>query len=167
MSLPSEAREKLIEMRELAATQLEPIAAAGRTGRVNRPLIKALAEHGVLPSIFPAASATTLCAIREGLAQGCTEAETAFALQGLGSYPIVLFGSDEQRDRWLPSVAAGDAVAAFALTEASGGSDAGHLGLTAERADGGYRLSGSKKWISNAPDADVYTVFARTTPEAG
>ena len=167
VSLPSEAREKVIEMRTLAATELDPVARSGEPGRVNRPLIKALADHGVLPAIFPNASALTLCAIREGLAQGCTEAETAFALQGLGSYPILLSGNEEQKDRWIPAVAAGDSVAAFALTEASGGSDAAHLGLIAERADGGFRLSGSKKWISNAPDADVYTVFARTTPEAG
>jgi acyl-CoA dehydrogenase len=166
LSLPDEARERLLEVRRLAADELVPIAAAGEPGRVNRPLIKALADHGVLSSIFPKVSAVTLCLLREGLAGGCTEAETAFALQGLGSYPILLFGNDEQRSRWIPSVASGDAVAAFALTEASGGSDAAHLGLTAERVDGGFRLSGTKKWISNAPDADVYSIFARTTPEA-
>ena len=170
-SLPSEARRRLTEVRELAAKELVPIAAAGEPGRVNRPLIKALADHGVLPSIFPAAeggvSAVTLCLLREGLAGGCTEAETAFALQGLGSYPILLFGTETQKSRWVPSVASGDAVAAFALTEASGGSDAAHLQLIAEKVDGGFRLSGSKKWISNAPDADVYTMFARTTADAG
>lgn len=166
-SLAKEARERLLGVRRIAAEQLSPIAAAGPEGRVNRRLIKALADHGLLSSIFPTVSAVTLCILREGLAGGCTEAETAFALQGLGSYPILLYGTDEQKSRWIPPVASGDAVAAFALTEPSGGSDAAHLELTAERADGGFRLSGSKKWISNAPEADVYTVFARTTPEAG
>lgn len=167
-SLPQETRDRLLEVRRIAAEQLAPIAAAGAEGRVNRPLVKALADFGVLPSIFEGpVSATTLCALREGLAGGSTAAETAFALQGLGSYPIHQSGSDDLKQRWIPAVAAGDAVAAFALTEPSGGSDAAHLGLVAESADGGYRLSGTKKWISNAPEADVYTVFARTTPDAG
>jgi alkylation response protein AidB-like acyl-CoA dehydrogenase len=167
-SLPDETRDRVLEVRRVAAEQLAPMAAAGPEGRVDRPLIKALAEHGILPSIFEGpVSATTLCALREGLAGGSTAAETAFALQGLGSYPILQSGSDELKARWIPAVAAGDAVAAFALTEPSGGSDAAHLGLVAEAVDGGYRLSGTKKWISNAPDADVYTVFARTTPDAG
>jgi alkylation response protein AidB-like acyl-CoA dehydrogenase len=167
-SLPDETRERVLEVRRLAAEQLGPLAAAGPEGRVNRPLIKALAEHGILPSIFEGpVSATTLCALREGLAGGSTAAETAFALQGLGAYPIHQSGSERLKERWIPAVANGDAVAAFALTEPSGGSDAAHLGLVAEAADGGYRLSGTKKWISNAPDADVYTVFARTTLDAG
>jgi len=176
VSLPAEARQRLLEVREIAGRELVPLASAGEPGRVNRPLIKALADRGILPSIFPSSlggsqegpvSALTLCLLREGLAGGCTEAETAFALQGLGSYPILQSGSDALRERWIPAVARGDAVAAFALTEASGGSDAAHLELRAEKTDGGFVLSGTKKWISNAPDADVYTVFARTTPEAG
>jgi len=101
------------------------------------------------------------------LAGGSTAAETAFALQGLGSYPIIQAGSDEVRRRWIPAVARGEAVAAFALTEPDAGSDAASLSLVAERVDGGYRLSGAKKWISNAPDADIYSVFGRTTEGAG
>jgi acyl-CoA dehydrogenase len=95
-----------------------------------------------------------------------TAAENALALQGLGAYPLLLAGSPKLRDRWLPQVADGVAVAAFALTEPEAGSDAAALNLTAERDGSGYRLSGTKKWISNAPDADIYTVFARTTPGA-
>lgn len=167
-SLPQETRDRLLEVRRIAAEQLAPIAAAGPAGRVNRPLIKALADLGILPEIFEGpVSATTLCALREGLAGGSTAAETAFALQGLGAYPILQSGSTQLRQRWIPPVAAGNAVAAFALTEPSGGSDAAHLELIAEPSDGGYRLSGTKKWISNAPEADVYTVFARTTSDAG
>ncbi|MGH2730790.1 MAG: acyl-CoA dehydrogenase family protein [Actinomycetota bacterium] len=175
-SLSSEQRERLLEVRSLAAETFAPIAAAGTPGMVNRKLIGALAEHGVLGEIFPTAfggtasgevSAVTLCLLREGLAGGSTEAETAFALQGLGSYPILQSGSEELRRRWIPEVAGGKAVAAFALTEPGAGSDAGALELAAERVDGGYRLTGTKKWISNAPEADIYSVFARTTPEAG
>src|SRR5688500_6690941 len=174
-SLPTEARERLLETRRIAAEELEPLAGATE-GRVNRPMVEALGKHGILGAIFPTelggtadgpTAATTLCLIGEGLAQGCTEAETAFALQGLGSYPIVLAGRDPLRSHLIPRVASGEAIAAFALTEPDGGSDAAHLGLKAEKVDGGYRLTGTKKWISNAPDADVYTVFARTTPDAG
>ena len=68
---------------------------------------------------------------------------------------------------WLPAVAAGDAVAAFALTEPEAGSDAAALSLLAEPDGDGWRLTGEKMWISNAPEADVYTVFARTTVAAG
>ena len=167
-------RARLLEVREIARDQLEPIAERGEPGRINRPLLQALSEKGILPSIFPSgfggsaagpASAVMLCLLREGLAGGSTEAETAFALQGLGAYPMLLADAREAATRWIPRVAAGDAVAGFALTEARGGSDAGAIELTAERVDGGYRLRGEKRWISNAPDADVYTVFARTDSE--
>jgi alkylation response protein AidB-like acyl-CoA dehydrogenase len=94
------------------------------------------------------------------------EAETALALQGLGSYPILQSGDPDQVDRWIPRVIAGDAVAAFALSEPGAGSDAAALSLRADRDGDGWRLHGEKIWISNAPEADVYTVFARTTPDA-
>jgi acyl-CoA dehydrogenase len=112
-------------------------------------------------------SATDLCLLRESLATQSTEAETALALQGLGAYPILQSGPEATVRRWLPAVAAGDAVAAFALTEPGAGSDAAALCLAAEPDGDGWRLTGEKTWISNAPDADIYTVFARTTPGAG
>ena len=108
-----------------------------------------------------------LCLLREALATQSTEAETALALQGLGSYPVLQSGQEEVVRRWLPAVAAGDAVAAFALTEPEAGSDAAALALRAEPDGPGWRLTGEKIWISNAPEADFYTVFARTTPGAG
>jgi alkylation response protein AidB-like acyl-CoA dehydrogenase len=108
-----------------------------------------------------------LCILRESLATQSTEAETALALQGLGSYPVLQSGREEVVRRWLPAVAAGDAVAAFALTEPEAGSDAAALALRAEPDGPGWRLTGEKVWISNAPEADFYTVFARTTPGAG
>lgn len=164
--LPEQARERLEATKRLAEDRLAPVAAKGIPGRINRPLVNALGDEGILPQVFPSdggVSAVTLCLLREGLAQGSTDAETAFALQGLGSYPIVQSGSAEMRARWIPGVARGEVVAGFALTEPDAGTDAAALSLTAEKADGGYRLSGSKKWISNAPDADVYSLFARTS----
>ena len=105
--------------------------------------------------------------MREALATQSTEAETALALQGLGAYPILQSGQEDVVRRWLPAVASGDAVAAFALTEPEAGSDAAALGLRAEPDGDEWRLTGQKTWISNAPEADVYTVFARTTLGAG
>jgi acyl-CoA dehydrogenase len=163
--------EMLMVTRDLAREVLGPIAAAGEEGRINRPLVEALGETGLLERIFPGApdafdpsvvSATELCLTREALACECTEAETAFALQGLGSFPILLGGQASVVERWLPAVASGSAVAAFALTEPSAGTDAAALELRAEHEPGGWRLSGTKTFISNAPDADVYSLFART-----
>jgi acyl-CoA dehydrogenase len=164
------------QVRELAAEQLRPIAEAGVPGHVNRELIKAMGQLGLLPRLFPGlagdalsreAAATELCLLREALATQSTEAETALALQGLGAYPILQSGQEDTVRRWLPAVAAGDAVAAFALTEPEAGSDAAALSLRAEPDGDGWRLTGEKTWISNAPEADVYTVFARTTAGAG
>jgi alkylation response protein AidB-like acyl-CoA dehydrogenase len=150
---------------------LRAVADSGVPGRVNRPLVKALGELGMLRSVFPEdgpVSASTLCALRQGLARSCTEAETALALQGLGTYPVVQSGTAEQIARWVPPVADGDAVAAFALTEPGAGSDVAALELAAEPDGERYRLSGEKTYISNAPEADFYTVFARTgTGRAG
>ena len=164
------------EVRRVGAEQLRPLAESGVEGAVNRPLLKEMGALGLLARLFPGvasgspsrqAAATDLCILRENLATVNTEAETALALQGLGSYPILQSGQDSQVAKWLPAVAAGDAVAAFALTEPDAGSDAAALSLSAEADGDGWRLTGSKMWISNAPEADFYTVFARTTPGAG
>jgi acyl-CoA dehydrogenase len=160
------------EVRALAREVLAPLAEAGPPGRVNRALVRALGDHGLLARVIPsapggAASATELCLLREGLARESTAAETALALQGLGAHPIAVAGSEPVRRRWLPAVAAGEAVAAFALSEPGAGSDAAALALRAEPDGDGFRLSGTKTWISNAPDADVYALFARTTTGAG
>jgi acyl-CoA dehydrogenase len=141
-----------------------PIAASGEPGRLNRPLVKALGDEGLLELVF-VGHAVELCDLREGLAHGCTEAETALALQGLGGYPILRGARPEIRDEWIPRLAAGEAVAAFALSEPEAGSDAAALRLRAEPDGDGFRLTGTKLWISNAPEADVYSVFARTSED--
>lgn len=170
--LPIEKRRLLAEAQRIGGEVVE-VAESGPPGRVNRPLLRALAAHGLLGRLFDESgeteerriSALDLCLIREGLALACTDAETAFALQGLGSYPVLLAGRPELVGEWMPAVAAGDAVAAFALTEPEAGSDVAGLSLRAERDGSGWRLSGSKTFISNAPEADLYTVFARTSGE--
>ena len=108
-------------------------------GAVNRPLVTRLGELGLLRGLFGGepdepprdAAAMQLCLLREMLATVNTEAETALALQGLGSYPILQSGNDATRDRWLPGVARGDVVPAFALSEPDAGSDAAALSLEA------------------------------------
>jgi hypothetical protein len=173
---PGDLRSLLAHARSVARDHLEPIVLAGRPGRVNRDLVRALAEHGVLGRLYPAAlggaadgpvSAAVLCALREGIAAASPTAETTLAVQGLGSHPILHFGAPELARRWIPPIAGGDAIAAFALSEPDAGSDAGALALRAERDGEHYRLTGAKMWISHAPDADIYTLFARTTPDAG
>ncbi|MBQ1100446.1 acyl-CoA dehydrogenase family protein [Streptomyces sp. b94] len=159
------------ELRALAAERLRPLAEKGEPGRVNRALLTELGALGLLPRLFTS-GALDLCLMRESLAHACTEAETALALQGLGAHPVHAHGTEAQRARWLPRVSDGSAVAAFALSEPDAGSDAAALRLAARPdtlSDGrpGWRLTGEKCWISNAPEADFYTVFARTTPGAG
>ncbi|ROS44605.1 acyl-CoA dehydrogenase family protein [Amycolatopsis thermoflava] len=167
--LSDEQREYQRRVRDAATGKLAPRG----TGRVDRELVRTLGELGLLRGLFGGgaepsdAAAVQLCLLRETIAQISTEAETALALQGLGSYPILQSGSAELRARWIPAVISGEAVAAFALTEAGAGSDAAALQLRAERDGDGWVLAGEKLWISNAPDADIYTVFARTTPDAG
>ncbi|HEY3530694.1 MAG TPA: acyl-CoA dehydrogenase family protein [Nocardioides sp.] len=170
--LTAEQQEYAAWVRSVAGSfdGIEPVH-----GAVNRPLIKAMGEAGLLRGLFGGnsddaprdAAAMQLCLLREVLATVSTEAETALGLQGLGSYPILQSGTDVTRDRWLPGVASGEVVPAFALSEPDAGSDAGALGLEARQNADGWTLHGTKTWISNAPDADVYSVFARTTPGAG
>lgn len=165
-----QSSRNLLDECDRLGTDLVEVARAGETGRVNRPLITALAGHGLIGRLFPdgrEVSALDLCLMRQGLARTSTGAETALAMQGLGAYPIFRSGTPETRKRWIPGIAAGQLVPAFALTELGAGSDAGHLSLAAERDGNGFRLSGEKAYISNAPEADVYTVFARTTIDAG
>jgi alkylation response protein AidB-like acyl-CoA dehydrogenase len=169
----------MLNARRIAGLDLKRAAEAGAPGRVNRGLVRILGESGLLPQLFPAGlggrraddsiSALELCLLREALAQECTEAETALAMQGLGGYPVLQSGRHDVVQRWVPAIARGEAVAAFALSEPDHGSDAAAIGLLAlaHPSERGFRLSGVKSWISNAPDADVYVVFARTTPDAG
>jgi acyl-CoA dehydrogenase len=154
--------ELLGRARQLGHEVFAPIAERGEPGRINRELVRALGEHGLLERVFEG-SAIELCELREGLAHGCTEAETALALQGLGGYPILRHAQPQVREEWIPRLSSGEAVAAFALSEPEAGSDAASLALRAEPDGEGYRLTGTKTWISNAPEADVYSVFARTS----
>ncbi|MEU6658463.1 acyl-CoA dehydrogenase family protein [Streptomyces sp. NPDC046821] len=166
-SLDSAQTAWCAELRTLAAERLAPLAEKGEPGKVNRALVAELGRLGLLERLFRS-GALDLCLMRESLARVCTEAETALALQGLGAHPVHAHGTEAQRARWLPRVSEGSAVAAFALSEPGAGSDAAALALRAEPdGAGAWRLTGEKTWISNAPEADFYTVFARTDQDAG
>jgi acyl-CoA dehydrogenase len=140
-----------------------------------RMLATRLAEAGLLRQVVPAAyggiherlDVRSLCIARETLARFTSLADFAFAMQGLGSGAISLFGTDEQRRAYLPAVAEGRAVAAFALSEREAGSDVAAIASTAEPDGAGYVLNGAKTWISNAGIADFYVVFARTGEAPG
>jgi alkylation response protein AidB-like acyl-CoA dehydrogenase len=108
-----------------------------------------------------------LCLIREAVAWASPLADAVYALQALGSTPIVLAGRPALRERWLPAMARGEAMAAFAMTEPEAGSDVASMKTTARRDGAGWVLDGVKTFISNAGIADFYTVFASTDPGQG
>jgi acyl-CoA dehydrogenase len=131
-----------------------PGAGAARVGTGCPPYVGA--EYGA------AIDTRAICLIRETLARHSGLADFAFAMQGLGSGAISLFGSEAQKARYLPQVAAGRAIAAFALSETEAGSDVAAMACAATRDGDDYVLDGEKTWISNGGIADFYVVFART-----
>ncbi len=108
-----------------------------------------------------------LSIVTEELSKVDTGIALAFGATGLGLYPILLSGSEEQKQKWLPQIAAGKRLAAFALTEANAGSDAGAIETTATADGDHYILNGTKQWITNGGDAEIYTVFAMTNKAKG
>ncbi|MYS45340.1 acyl-CoA dehydrogenase, partial [Streptomyces sp. SID5998] len=105
-SLEPQQQAWCAELRTLAAERLRPVAEKGEPGRVDRALLAELGRLGLLERLFTS-GALDLCLMRESLAHGCTEAETALALQGLGAHPVHAHGTPAQRARWLPAVADG------------------------------------------------------------
>jgi acyl-CoA dehydrogenase len=168
-------KSELLEARHLALAQearaafesLEPKKAVPQT---EAELASALAKLGYYPYLVPAqfngrserVDFRSLCVLREELAYRSPSADAIFAVQGLGSHPIVLAGTDAQRRELLPAVAAGAALLAFALTEPDAGSDVAAIASSARKEGDSYLLSGTKRFISNAGIATHYTVFART-----
>lgn len=140
-----------------------------------RDLVARLGVDGWLRHAIPAAhggvndgfDVRSLSILRETLARHSALADFAFAMQGLGSATISLFGTEEQKAAYLPAVARGDKIAAFALTEPESGSDVAAIATTAREVEGGYLLDGAKTYISNGGIADYYIVFARTGEAPG
>ena len=137
-------------------------------------LARQLGQDGFMAHAIPSpyggardtVQARDLCAIREELASHAALADVMFGVQALGSYPIVIAGTEAQKKKYLPPLATAETIAAFALTEAEAGSDAAAIGTRATKVSGGYRLDGGKRFISNAGIAHTYVVFASTQPDA-
>ena len=107
------------------------------------------------------------CLALEQLAYGCIAVTTTFAASALGGYPIMLFGSDEQKARYLPDIAAGKRLVAFGLTEANAGSDAAGIQTTAVEDGDHWVLNGTKQWITSGGEAEIYTIVAMTNKNKG
>jgi butyryl-CoA dehydrogenase len=108
-----------------------------------------------------------LCIAVEELSRACLGVSTTYAANALGTFPILLFGTEEQKKKFLPDIAAGKRLVAFGLTEANAGSDAGGIQTTARREGGEYVLNGTKQWITNGGEAGIYTVIALTDKGKG
>lgn len=157
-----------------SAWESSPSIASPSVDDTCRHWVRRLGEAGYLRYCVPEAwggalrtlDSRALCVLREGLAAHDALADFAFAMQGLGSGAITLGGSDALCAHWLPRVASGHAIAAFALSEPEAGSDAAAMQTRATRTETGWRLDGVKTWISNGGIADFYCVFARAVPNS-
>jgi butyryl-CoA dehydrogenase len=133
---------------------------------------EAMAEAGLLGVWIPeeyggaGAGVLDLCLCVEELSRACGGVGVAYAVNALGSFPILLGGTEEQKQKYLPSVASGERLIAFGLSEKYAGSDAASLRTRAEAASSGWVINGEKKWTTNGGVADLYTVFAVTNPES-
>jgi acyl-CoA dehydrogenase len=153
------------------AAAFDAIARRGEGGEVDeaaRDALRECAQRELCRLLIPreyggnGVDLRSVCLVREALAARSGLADSVYAVQGLGSYPIVLGGTPELAARYLPAVAEARAIAAFALTEPDAGSDASAIATRAARAGEHYVLEGRKTFISNAPVASFFTVFART-----
>lgn len=164
-------REWAAEVEAWAAAHAEQLADEHDADGSTLRLARAMGEAGLLRVPCPEdgkLDVRALCLARDILARHAGLADFAFAMQGLGTGPVTLFGTKAQRDRVLPGARAGTALAAFALSEPDAGSDVAALATLAERdGNGHYRLTGRKTWISNGGIAATYIVFARTGEAPG
>lgn len=172
----TEEQKLLREMvRRFADQEIRPIARTiDEKEEVPRPLLAQAAELGLLGVVFPeeydgsGLGETGYCIVLEEVARACASTATVIGgHQSIGAMALYLFGDEEQKRRYLPRLARGEAIAAFALSEAEAGSDAAALKTEAKPQDGGWRLSGAKSWITNGNIADVMAVFAVTDRSKG
>jgi alkylation response protein AidB-like acyl-CoA dehydrogenase len=172
--LGDEQREIRDLVRRLARERIAPRAAEiDESHEFPWDIVELYREHGLFGLFYDeeygglgTGTLLALIAIEE-VSKVCATSGLILAVQELGSLGLKLAGSDEQKERFLPKLASGEWLAAYALTEAGSGSDSAAMRTTARRDDGGYVLNGSKRFITNADVAHVYTVFAKTDPEAG
>ncbi len=176
MSWPLTDEERLLQAtaREFAQREVAPGAIErDEAERYDRTLFAAMGALGLTAAPFPTAiggagfSYLGWTLVMEELGAVDMAMAVSLSVHILSQYPVLTWGTDEQRSRWLPAMLAGEALGAFALTEPHAGSDAAAIRTRAVAVDGGYRLTGTKIWISNAPEAERYLVFATVDPDAG
>jgi alkylation response protein AidB-like acyl-CoA dehydrogenase len=173
-TLTDEQREIRDLVRTLARERIAPRAAEiDESHEFPWDVVQLYQEHGLFGLFFDEAygglgTGTLLALIAiEEVSKVCATSGLILAVQELGSLGLKLAGSDEQKERYLPKLASGDWLAAYALTESGSGSDSAAMRTTARADDGEYVLNGSKRFITNADVANLYTVFAKTDPDAG
>ena len=174
LRLSDEQRDLRDAVRVLADERIAPRAAAiDASAEFPWDVVELLAQHDVLALPYPVehgglgADLLSVCLAIEQVSRACATSGLIVAVQSLGSLPLLLAGTPEQRARWFPDLAAGRALAAFALTESESGSDAGAARTSARRQADGWRIDGSKRFISQGNVARLVAVFAVTDPEAG
>jgi len=160
--------------RELAETVMRPLAAKYDEEQTYPwEVQKAIAEAGLSGVWIPeeygglGGGVLDLCLVVEEFSRACGGMGVGFAVNALGSFPILVGGTDEQKARWLPPIAAGEKLIAFALSEKASGSDAGSMTTRAQLDGDAYVLNGEKKWNTNGAVASFNTVFAVTNPDRG
>ncbi|MDP8258953.1 MAG: acyl-CoA dehydrogenase family protein [Candidatus Aadella gelida] len=159
---------------QIAEEKIKPVAAEyDENDEFPWDLVKVFAESDICGVYIPeqygglGGGVFEMAIAAEELSWGCGGISLAFAATGLGTYPILLFGNDEQKAKYLPDIAAGKKLAAFCITEAEAGSDAGGIKTTAKKDGDHYILNGTKQWITNGGEAEIYTVVAMTNKEKG
>lgn len=171
----TEEQQMIVELaRKIAVEKIIPIRAKlDETEEFPWEIMKDLAQSDLFGIYIPeeyggiGKGCFEICLALEQLAYGCIAVTTTFAASALGGYPIVLFGSEEQKKKYLPDIASGRRLAAFALTEANAGSDAAGIQTSAVEDGDHWVLNGTKQWITSAGDAEIYTVIAMTDRHKG
>jgi butyryl-CoA dehydrogenase len=161
--------------RTIADEQVRPVAAEyDVTGEFPWPVVKKMAEVDLFATLVPeeyggfgGTMTMNMVLVTEEISKACGGIALAYAGTALGVLPILIAGNEEQKKRYLPDVAAGQRLCAFAITEPAAGSDAGGIRTTAIRDGDHYVLNGTKQWITNGGEAEIYTVVALTKPEKG
>jgi alkylation response protein AidB-like acyl-CoA dehydrogenase len=171
LSIPEKSLQWQKKARQIADKYVRPLAKKyDRLQEYNWEATKIVAQEGLLGVFIPPeyggtdGSVLSLCLVVEELSKADSGYGVAFAVNALGSFPLQVGGTEEQKKRWLPEIAAGRKLCAFALSEKFAGSDAGGLRVRAVRDEQGWTIRGEKKWTTNGGVADIYTVFAVTDP---
>ncbi|MCK5014244.1 MAG: acyl-CoA dehydrogenase family protein [Candidatus Omnitrophica bacterium] len=160
--------------RQITDEQIRPAAAElDRTGKFPREIMNVMAQSDLFGLYIEekyggmGGGITDVCIATEEFSKGCGGIAISYAASALGTYPIMLFGSDEQKQKFLPLLASGEKMAAFGLTEPSAGSDASAMLTTAEKKGDKYVLNGMKHFVTGGSEADFYTVIAMTNKSKG